>query len=113
MVVITIFGVGFGEVRPMTSELRVFTIGIIIAGTSSAVYAVGGFVQLLTEGEIHRALGARRMEQGISSLSNHVVSCGYGHVGEILAAKLTEAKQPFVVIELNADLANHAETLGY
>ncbi len=113
MVVITIFGVGFGEVRPMTPQLRVFTIGVIVAGTSSAVYAVGGFVQLLAEGEIRRALGARRMEHGISSLSNHVVLCGYGHVGEILAVKLSEAQQPFVVIELNADLANQAESLGY
>jgi len=43
MVVITIFGVGYGEVKPVNSPaLRIFTILVIIAGTSSAVYAVGG-----------------------------------------------------------------------
>jgi hypothetical protein len=66
-VVITIFGVGYGEVRPIenTSE-RIFTIFVILAGTSSALYIVGGFVQMVAEGEITRAFDAQRKENAIA-----------------------------------------------
>jgi hypothetical protein len=39
MVIITIFGVGFGEVKPInTPSLRAFTMLVIVCGTTSAVY---------------------------------------------------------------------------
>ena len=61
MVVITIFGVGYGEVKPLeTAPEKIFTILVILAGTSSALYIVGGFVQMIAEGEINRALDAQR-----------------------------------------------------
>lgn len=114
MVVITIFGVGYGEVRPITSpELRIFTIFVIIAGTSSAVYIVGGFVQMVTEGEIKKALGARRMTRGIETLNQHVVICGFGRIGQILSRKMVEAKVPFVVIDNNPERLAKAELMGY
>jgi voltage-gated potassium channel len=113
MVVITIFGVGYGEVRPITSsELRIFTIFVIIAGTSSAVYIVGGFVQMVTEGEIKKALGARRMTRGIETLNQHVIICGFGRIGQILSRKMVEAKVPFVVIDNNPERLAKAEQMG-
>lgn len=57
MVIITIFGVGYGEVKPLETPVeRLFTVFVIISGTSSVIYIVGGFVQMVTEGEIHRGL---------------------------------------------------------
>src|SRR5210317_1669957 len=62
MVIITIFGVGYGEVQPIQSPgLRVLTITLIVAGYGTAIYIVGGFVQMVTEGEINRALNKRKM----------------------------------------------------
>lgn len=114
MVVITIFGVGYGEVKPVNSPaLKIFTILVIIAGTSSAVYAVGGFVQMVTEGEVNRALGVRRMTHSIKTLHQHVVICGYGRIGQMLARKLVEAKRPFVIIDSNLERMAEAEAIGY
>jgi voltage-gated potassium channel len=114
MVIITIFGVGYGEVRPVDSPaLKIFTILVIIAGTSSAVYMVGGFVQMVTEGEINRALDARRMTKGIDTLQQHVIICGFGRIGQILAKKMLESEQPFVVIDNDGDRLARAEALGY
>jgi voltage-gated potassium channel len=114
MVVITTFGVGYGEVRPITSpELRIFTILVIIAGTSSAVYIVGGFVQMVTEGEIKKALGARRMTRSIETLQQHVIICGFGRIGQILARKMVDGKVPFVVIDNDAERMAKAEAMGY
>lgn len=114
MVVITIFGVGYGEVKPVNSPaLRIFTIVVIIAGTSSAVYAVGGFIQMVTEGEVNRALGVRRMTHSIKSLNQHVIICGFGRIGQMLARKMTEAKRPFVIIDSNTERMAQAEAIGY
>ena len=74
MVVITVFGVGYGETKPLNNpHLKVFTMGVIIAGCSSGIYVVGGFVQMLAEGEINRVLGTRRMSKGIEKLSGHAL----------------------------------------
>jgi len=114
MVVITVFGVGYGEVRPIQSpELRVFTMFVIIAGTSSAVYMVGGMVQMVTEGEINRALGIHRMMKTINLLENHVIICGFGRMGQILAREMTHAKMPFVVVDSSGDRTTEAGELDY
>ncbi|MEB3293368.1 MAG: potassium channel protein [Synechococcales bacterium] len=114
MVVITIFGVGYGEVQPInTPQLRLFTMFVIIAGTSSAVYAVGGLVQMMTEGEIKRALGVRRMNREIDTLQEHVIVCGYGRMGQILTRELAIAQMPFIVIDCDEDRIAQAETFGF
>ena len=72
MVVITVFGVGYGEVCPVnTPEIKIFTMIVIIAGTSSSVYIIGSIIQTIAEGELKQALGARRMTRGIENLEHH------------------------------------------
>ncbi|EKQ69516.1 K+ transport system, NAD-binding component [Leptolyngbyaceae cyanobacterium JSC-12] len=112
-VVITVFGVGFGEIGPMTPQLRVFTMIVIIAGCSSVAYVLGGFLQMITEGEIKRALGVRRMMREIDTLKNHVIICGYGRIGQILARNMYEAGQPFVLIDNDPSRTVEAEAKGY
>ena len=114
MVVITIFGVGYGEVQPIdTPNLKFFTAVIIIAGCSSGIYVVGGFVQMVAEGEIQRVLGVRRMSRGIEQTSGHVIICGFGRVGQILASELNELGEPFVCVDSNPERIALADELGY
>lgn len=114
MVVITFYGVGYGEVRPIEDPLlRVFTIFVVVSGCTSAVYVLGGFVQMIAEGEIYRVLGARRMTKGIERLENHVIICGYGRVGRILAQELAEAGESFVIVDTCQEELQAAENLGY
>ncbi len=114
MVVITIFGVGYGEVKPLeTPEQKIFTMFVIIAGTSSAVYAVGGFVQMITEGELNRVLNDKKRQRTLENLQNHIIVAGFGYMGQILAQQLNENRQPFVVIDQNIERVNRAESFGY
>ncbi len=114
MVVITIFGVGYGEVNPLnTPSLRIFTILVIIAGVLSVAYTVAGFVQVVTEGEISRALHIRQMTQEIQKLSNHVIVCGYGRMGQMLAKKLTEDQQKFIILDRNPERISAAQEKGH
>ncbi|MBM0741958.1 potassium channel protein [Phormidium sp. CLA17] len=113
MVVITVFGVGFGEIGPMTPPLRVFTMMVIISGCTSVAYILGGFLQMITEGEIKRALGVRRMKREIDLLKDHVIICGYGRIGQILAHQMEAARQPFVVIDNDDHRIAQAEGNGF
>lgn len=114
MVVITIFGVGYGEVQPLVSPaLKVFTILVIVAGVLSAAYTVSGIVQLIAEGEIRRALNLKRMTQEIESLENHVIICGFGRIGQLVARKLKEDHQIFVVVDNDPERIALAREQGF
>ncbi|MBD2258154.1 potassium channel protein [Pseudanabaena sp. FACHB-2040] len=114
MVVITVFGVGYGEVRALTTpELKAFTMLVIVAGFFSLTYIVSGVVQLITEGEIHRALNIQRMTQEIAHLEKHVIICGYGRIGQMVARRLADERQPFVVIDNNSERLEQAREQGY
>ncbi len=114
MVVITIFGVGYGEVKPLTSPtLKVFTIVVIIAGALSVAYTVSGFVQMITEGEIHRALNLKRMTKEIESLEGHVIICGYGRIGQLVARKLKRDRESFIILDNDVERVTMAREQGY
>ena len=114
MVVITIFGVGYGEVKPLESAPeKIFTILVILAGTSSALYIVGGFVQMVAEGEINRALDAQRKRNTIANLENHVIICGFGRIAQVMAKQLAKGDQEFVIIDHDSERIAIAESQGY
>jgi voltage-gated potassium channel len=93
--------------------MKVFTMGVIIAGCSSGIYVVGGIVTMLAEGEVKRALGFRRMSKGIEQLSSHAIICGYGRVGQIIVAELTKAKHQFVVVDNSDSRTQEAQAAGH
>lgn len=114
MVIITIFGVGYGEVQPLESPgLKVFTIGLIVFGCSSLIYVTGGFLQMITEGEINRALGKRRNQKELTQLLGHTIICGYGRVGRVLADELERSGLSIVVVEAGKERAAEAEEKGF
>ena len=114
MVVITISGVGFGEVRPLASNgERIHTMLIITFGMVAVGYTLARFVQFLAEGEIQTLFGHRRMRSQIENLSGHIVVAGYGRVGALVCDELTEAEFPFVVIENNPVKIPEIEGKGF
>ena len=114
MVVITISGVGFGEVRPMGSPAeRIHTMLIIALGMVAVAYTIAGFVQFLTEGEIQRLLGRQRMRRQIDMLGGHTVVAGFGRVGLLVCQELSAAEIAFVVIERAAERLAEIERNGY
>ena len=97
MVVITVSGVGFGEVHPIdTPLLRAHTIAVIGMGVISVAYTVAGFVQFVAEGEITQLLGHQRMRRQIDEMRDHTIVVGYGRMGSLLCAELLAAGEPFV-----------------
>ncbi len=113
MVVVTLSTVGYKEVHPLTPTLQLFTIVVVIVGVSTALYIVGGLVQMMAEGEINRALGLRRETREIERLRGHIVICGFGRMGEVLAREMHRQKKEFVVLENDLERINEAKALNY
>ncbi len=100
MVTITIFGVGYGEVKPIEEPwLKFFTMAVIFAGCSSLIYVIGGIVQMLAEGEIEQMLKSRTRSREIDQLSDHTIICGYGRVGQMLAVELANHGESLVILD--------------
>jgi voltage-gated potassium channel len=114
MVIITVFSVGYEEVEPVaTPVLRAITMCIIVAGDASKVYFVGSLVRFITEGEIGKAMEEHRKSRDIESMQDHVIICGYGRIGQVLARDLAAKKYPFLVLDNNADRVALAQTHGF
>ncbi|MCA9264286.1 MAG: potassium channel protein [Planctomycetales bacterium] len=113
MVVITISTVGYAERTQERPPLQMFTVGLILFGVTAAAYTFGAFMQLAIEGELYRLLGHRRMARDIDKLSEHVVACGFGNTGELLAKALCEEDVPFVIVDQNEDRIEEAQRQGY
>jgi voltage-gated potassium channel len=113
MVVITMFGVGYGEVHPLDNAGKIFTMFVIVAGTSAVVFVIGEVIQFITEGEIMKAIGELKKSKQVEEISQHAIICGYGRIGQILAHELAAAKFPFVVVDLDDARLAMAEESGY
>ena len=113
-VVITISGVGFDEVQPMsTALLRVFTMSVIGLGMLSVAFTLGSFVQFLTETEILEYFGRHRMSKHIQTLSDHIIVAGFGRLGGMICDELTAREKKFVVIDLSPERAATADARGF
>ncbi len=114
MVVITIFTVGYEEVRPInTPELRALTLTLIVLGCTGVIYLTGALVQFFTLSQIQQVLGIKRMKNEIDQLRDHVIVCGFGRIGNMLARELKAGKSRFVVLERSDARVAEARALGY
>jgi voltage-gated potassium channel len=99
MVIITLFTVGFQEVKPLSPAGKIFTMFIIVGGVGSAIYAAGQAVEIIVEGQMSGYRKRRRMDKKISEMKNHYVICGFGRVGHQVAQVFEGSRIPYVVID--------------
>jgi voltage-gated potassium channel len=114
MVIITLFTVGYDEVHPIaTPTLRALTITLIVLGCTGMIYLTGAIVQFLTATQLQNLFGLKRMKNEIDQLKGHVIVCGFGRIGRLLARDLTAAGAGFVVIERDEHRIVTARGMGY
>ena len=111
-VIITLSTVGFQEVYPLTRDGRILTMVLIVSGVGTFAYLVGSFTQVLVEGRLQQYLGRRRMQKIIDSLSDHVIICGYGRIGAVVAREILAENVAAVIIENNAEVIHSLDEQG-
>ncbi len=104
MTVITVTTVGFSTVGQLSPEAKIFTVFLIIA----SVFIFGFSISVITEYILSRnsldVLKKKKVKNKISSLSNHVIICGFGRNGNQAAERLKAFKRPFVVVERDKEI---------
>ncbi len=114
MVLITVFTVGYQEVRPIdTVYLHVVTLSTVVLGCTGMILFTGAMVQVFTSFQIKELLGLNRVKTDIDKLKDHVIVCGFGRIGFMLAKDLAAGGLPFVVLELRDKRFQEAIELGY
>ena len=114
MVIITVYTVGYDEVRPVSSPLlRTITISTIVFGCTGVIFLTGALVQFITLNQINQIFGLKRMSNQIDRLSGHVIICGFGRIGFMLARELAAGGAALVILDQDEARVAEARELGY
>jgi len=103
MTVISVATVGFGEVHPLSTGGRLFTMGLIMGGFAVFSYSVGVFVEVITRRDIFGLFRIQTMESRIKSLADHYIIVGYTTIAQELARIFRRRGMLFVVVEPDAE----------
>jgi voltage-gated potassium channel len=114
MVVLTIYTVGYDEVHPIvTPLLREITMVTIVLGCTGMIFLTSSLVQFITINQLQLVFGTKRMQTQVDKLNDHVIVCGFGRIGQMLAHELKAGGARFVILERSDSRAGEARNLGY
>ena len=114
MVLLTVYTVGYGEVHAInTPYLHAVTMGTIVLGCTGMILVTGALVQVLTFSQIQSLLGTNRVKTDINKLKDHIIVCGFGRIGVMLARDLKAGSADFVILERDEARLSQARDLGY
>jgi voltage-gated potassium channel len=110
MAVITLAGVGYGEIVDTAHNpaLRIFNMGVVLFGVAVTVYLFSVVAAFLVEIEATNPFWRRKMQKRIGELRRHCIICGMGDTGRHVAEEMYRTGTPFVVIDLNEELLKKA-----
>ncbi len=108
MAVITLTGVGYGEVVDTAHNpaLRVFNIFVVLIGVATAVYVFSILTAFIVEGELRHLFRRSRMRKKIGELRQHYIVCGLGETGRYAVEELHKTGTPFVVIDSSQEVVD-------
>jgi voltage-gated potassium channel len=110
--VITLTSIGYGQRAPATIPGRVFTMVLALGGIFTVAFIATKLLSTIITGELRDYWEQRRMAKRIDALAQHVIVCGYGHVGQHVCADLLGGGVPVVVIDRRNDALVAARDAG-
>ena len=113
MTIITLATVGFTEIEPMGPVGRIFTISLILMGVVSLGYIANRFTEAFFQGYFQEGIRIRQQRRLINTFKNHYIICGYGRMGQQIAAEFAAEGIEFVIIDQRPDLIELAQGDGY
>jgi voltage-gated potassium channel len=112
MSVITMGQVGYGEVHPLSTAGRVWTIAVIGSGFGVFVYSAAALTAVFLSGDVAAAVREQRRSKVREHLHSHVVIVGFGRVGRASADATIRTGRRCVVIDDNAEVEQAVDALG-
>jgi len=111
MVAITIPGIGYGEVHPLSAAGRWVTVLSVIGGLAVLQLVAQRLVELSETGYFRSAREGRFLDW-IQTMQDHIIVCGYGRIGREIAEQLVRERVPLLVLEVDPELQAAAEARG-
>jgi len=113
MTMITVSTVGFGELHPLSPMGRLFVSVYIFFNLLVVAYLVSVLTTYIFDGELRNIFNMLRTDQGIRSVSGHIIVCGFGRNGSKAYNELRGSGAQVVIVEQSeALLKSAAEALG-
>src|SRR5436309_10432926 len=95
----TILGITTVDLPPMSRSGEIFTVALLLAGVSAALYTFTLLATLVVEGGLPKRLQRRRYARMLETIKDHFIICGYGRIGRVVARQLHRQHVPYVVVE--------------
>ena len=111
MSVETLTTVGYGFVKPLSVEGRIFTIIYILFGVILFLYLVAEFANTITSFNLEKIISRQNMEKKLKNLKKHYILCGYGRTGSEIASQLKQNKIDFALIDRSSEIEDRAQEL--
>ncbi len=108
---VTMSTVGYGDITPHTTEGRVVTIILIIAGLGVISFFTSIIVSAF--GEKMHEIRAQRVFSEVERKHIDLIICGYGRVGQVVADQLAADQRRFVLIDPLESNVRLAKQKGY
>lgn len=99
MTIITLSTVGFGEIRPLSDNGRLFTAFLIITSFGIFAYGIHAITSYIFSGEFRDYFKNRKLKKTLGRMKDHVIICGYGRNGKRAALEFIAHRVDFIVIE--------------
>ena len=109
--IVTITSVGYGDIVPITKEGRSVAAIIILVGIGLISFATSIIVSAFSEK--NEELKNDKVRLAINSFSSYYLLCGYSHLAELVAAKLKNSGDRFVIIDNDPEKIEQASRDGY
>jgi voltage-gated potassium channel len=107
---ITYSTLGYGDMLPMTSTAKLFTISMIAVGLSSFVTALAIIVGPFVEKKLK---GVMDIMAKFDDLSGHVIVCGYSSVAGGIVEALDLQNIPCIIIDERIPIVKELEGKGH
>ncbi len=110
---ITFTTVGFGEVAPISSAGRFFTVTLIIFGFATFTLSTAILIDAVIKGRLFELYKERNMLYKIARLRRHFVIFYHNEYTAQLAKQFNENHIPFVVVDPSEDIEKLAKEHNY
>lgn len=112
MTAITLSTVGYSEAWELSDAGRLWTVAVIIFGIATVSIAFTSLITLFVSGDLLLLRERRIMEKTLQGLRNHVILCGYGRMGKLIADTLRQRGIELAVIEFKPENENDLRDAG-
>jgi len=113
LITISTLGMKASSQAEISTGGKIWIIILVVVGIASAMIALTCIAGIVVEGHVRSILGRRKVNMKIASLSNHIIVCGYGRMGQFLCQSLRHRQTPLIAIDQDDHRTTQIEQDGF